>query len=169
LEILYHCFCQWAGDLIGQSQSQVASTHLVMSEKSPEHQPEGPETSDNFPTTTRRSSDDPVSSSPTIHDNDVDVERGPGENGKEAATDHEIVDWDGPNDPDHPQQWSLPLKLYIGFILTIITMIVSINSSIYNTGAEQEEKEFGMSQELNTLGTSLFLVVRLIIALFSKA
>lgn len=92
-------------------------------------------------------------------DSGADVEKGTAAAKKEDKTEAEIVDWSGPDDPGHPQYWPLKRKLYIGFIFTIITMIVSINSSIYSTGAAQVEQELGLSAELNVLGTSLFLVV----------
>lgn len=100
------------------------------------------------------------SSSSTVYNIDADIEEGNTKTSKEVDSELEIFEWSGPHDPNHPQNWALPLKLYIGFLITIITMVVSINSSIYNTGAEQEIKEFGISTELNVLGTSLFLVVR---------
>ena len=105
----------------------------------------------------RNSSEGSPSTSPTLSLSNGDLEQG-----KKERDDAEFkpFDWDGPNDPHHPHQWPRALKLYIGLVLTVITMIVSINSSIYNTGAEQEVKEFGISAELNILGTSLFLIVR---------
>ena len=107
----------------------------------------------------RGSSDTPVSRSSAMRNTDVDEEQGTNGISKEDIAEPEVFDWSGPDDRSHPHNWPRNLKLYIGFILTIITMIVSINSSIYNTGAEQEEKEFDISAELNLLGTSLFLVV----------
>lgn len=85
---------------------------------------------------------------------DSDVEKG----GDETA-EVPLYDWP-PDDPEHPHNWNTALKLYISGLLTIITMVVSINSSIYGTTAEQTEPYFGISAEVNTLGTSLFLVVR---------
>ncbi|KAL9614506.1 MAG: hypothetical protein Q9167_001034 [Letrouitia subvulpina] len=97
------------------------------------------------------------STSSTIYNRDADIEEGTIKASKEVDR-LEIFDWSGPHDPNHPHNWGRPLKLYIGCLLAIITMVVSINSSIYGTGVEQEVKEFGISRELNVLGTSLYLV-----------
>lgn len=77
-----------------------------------------------------------------------------------AGEESKPYDWP-PNDPEHPHNWNTPLKLYIGLLLTLITMVVSINSSIYGTASAQTMPYFHISHEVNTLGTSLFLVVSL--------
>ncbi|KAL9045817.1 MAG: hypothetical protein Q9214_001205 [Letrouitia sp. 1 TL-2023] len=106
----------------------------------------------------RPGSEGTCSTSSTIYNIDADIEEGNTKTSREVDSGLETFDWSGPHDPNHPHNWALPSKLYIGFLVTIITMIVSINSSIYNTGAEQEVEEFGISTEVNVLGTSLFLV-----------
>lgn len=44
-------------------------------------------------------------------------------------------------------------------LLTLLTLVITIQSSIFGTGATAFDKEFGVSNEVGILGTTLFLLV----------
>lgn len=80
------------------------------------------------------------------------------------TTDHhansKIVDWDGPDDPDNPMNWPTRKKWMITISLGMLTWVVTFASSIFSTAARPAANEFGVSTEVMTLGTSLFVLVR---------
>lgn len=71
------------------------------------------------------------------------------------------VVWDGQDDPEHPHNWALWRKLSVVILLTLLTLVITIQSSIFGTGATDFDKQFGVSNEVGILGTTLFLLVSL--------
>ncbi|CAP93140.1 Pc16g04700 [Penicillium rubens Wisconsin 54-1255] len=62
-----------------------------------------------------------------------------------------IVDFDGPDDPYRPLNWGFKKKAVTTVLYGLTTM------GIYSTGQIQISQEFGISNEVATLGTSLLL------------
>ncbi|KAI9734278.1 MAG: hypothetical protein M1834_002382 [Cirrosporium novae-zelandiae] len=77
---------------------------------------------------------------------------------KEIDADHQLTEWSGPDDPDHPYNWSFKLKIWISILLAIITISIGLSSSILSSGTAQIASEFNISTEITILGTSLFLL-----------
>ncbi|GAB7338549.1 hypothetical protein MBLNU457_5297t1 [Dothideomycetes sp. NU457] len=75
----------------------------------------------------------------------------------EKGQDKFLVSWDGPNDPDNPQNWSLPKKFFVSAMICLLTTSIYIGSSIYSPGEREVEQEFGVSQVVATLGLTLFV------------
>ena len=73
--------------------------------------------------------------------------------------DPNLVSWDGPGDPANPQNWILSRKLYITLIWIYATMVTTISSSIFASGALEVVRHFHVSPTVATLGVSLFLLV----------
>lgn len=63
-----------------------------------------------------------------------------------------------PNDPRNPMEWSQVKKWTIVLTVAIMTLAVSFVSSAYSGGTKQVILEFGISQEVATLGVSLFVL-----------
>ncbi|KAI9735750.1 MAG: hypothetical protein M1818_006358 [Claussenomyces sp. TS43310] len=80
------------------------------------------------------------------------------EKSSEEGKDANLVVWDGPDDPEHPHNWPFWQKINVVVLLTLLTLIITIQSSIFGTGAQQFSAEFHVSNEVSVLGTSLFLV-----------
>ena len=74
--------------------------------------------------------------------------------------DSKIVGWDGPDDPDNPMNWPNRKKWMITISLGMLTWVVTFASSIFSTAVRSAAIEFGVSTEVMTLGTSLFVLVR---------
>jgi hypothetical protein len=94
-----------------------------------------------------------------------DIEKGPdGANPHDApgvspSKDPNLVDWDGPSDPDNPQNWSLAKKWYITMILSCLTFCITFSSSIFSQATGVTAELYDVSTEVTTLATSLFVLV----------
>lgn len=75
----------------------------------------------------------------------------------EKGRDQTVVDWDGEQDPENPQNWSLRKKFFVTFQICLLTTGVYIGSAIYTPGIEQIIQIYGVSQVAATLGLSLFV------------
>ena len=87
----------------------------------------------------------------------VDEEK-PKEHKKETK-DPNIVDWDGPNDPENPKSWSTGRRVWITLSVSSLTLVCTFASSVFSTATEVVSRKFHVSQEVTTLGTSLFVLV----------
>lgn len=70
-----------------------------------------------------------------------------------------LVDWDGPDDPANPHNFTTGRRVFITLIWVAGNLVTCIASSIFSSGATLIEKEFHLSSTVTTLGVSLFLVV----------
>ncbi|OJJ39635.1 hypothetical protein ASPWEDRAFT_105336 [Aspergillus wentii DTO 134E9] len=68
------------------------------------------------------------------------------------------VTFDGPEDPEHPYNWSLSVKLYISVIVCFGTFVASFASAIFAPGTVDVAETFGVSSEVGILGTTLFVL-----------
>jgi DHA1 family multidrug resistance protein-like MFS transporter len=71
---------------------------------------------------------------------------------------NDLVDWEGPNDPDNPQNWSRKYRWYTIMILAFMTFVVSFASSVFSTATVVTAEQFGVSQEVMILGVTLYVV-----------
>lgn len=91
------------------------------------------------------------------NDNKTDVESAQNEPLPEKPTekDPNLVEWDGPDDPENPQNFSRRRKWTITVIMSLMTMWITFASSVFSTATVVTAKEFGVSTEVMVLGTSL--------------
>ncbi|KAF3385910.1 Efflux pump bik6 [Talaromyces pinophilus] len=68
-----------------------------------------------------------------------------------------IVQFDGPADPYKPLNWSFGKKTCTTILYGFITMGSAWASSAYSPAIPSIDKQYGISDEVGTLGTSLFL------------
>lgn len=68
-----------------------------------------------------------------------------------------VVEFDGVDDPLHPQNWPLNKKLFLGAILAFDALSATMGSSIFSAATRAVSQEFGVAQVVGTLGTSLFV------------
>ncbi|KAJ5714644.1 uncharacterized protein N7483_011825 [Penicillium malachiteum] len=68
-----------------------------------------------------------------------------------------IVDFDGPDDPYRPMNWSFKKKALTMILYGMTTMGATWASSIYSSAIPDVEKEFHIGEVTATLGTSLLL------------
>ena len=75
----------------------------------------------------------------------------------EKGRDIHLITW-RPNDPQNPQNWSLPKKIFVTAEICILTFGVYVGSAIYTAGIQDVERVFGVSQVAATLGLTLFVL-----------
>ncbi|KAI7969589.1 hypothetical protein EIK77_006330 [Talaromyces pinophilus] len=108
---------------------------------------------DPSPSRSRRSSD-------TKAEGDLEKEVGftaPARSNEAAAPekDPNLVEWDGPDDPENPQNFSHARKWVISMFLSSLTIWVTFTSSVFSQATRVAAAEFGVSDEVMILGTSL--------------
>ena len=69
-----------------------------------------------------------------------------------------VVEFDGVDDPTHAQNWPMSRKIGIGAILAFDALSATMGSSIFSAATRGVEEHFRVSQEVSTLGTSLFVL-----------
>lgn len=68
-----------------------------------------------------------------------------------------LVTWI-PNDPRNPMSFSPTMRWWLTFVVAFATLAVALISSAYTGGVSEMMAEFHMSQEVATLGVSLFVL-----------
>jgi len=66
----------------------------------------------------------------------------------EKRTDPLIIDWDGPNDPHNPLNWSKGKKTIAILILSMLTLVTPLASSMFAPGVPSVLKEFHTESEV---------------------
>ncbi|KAF4473141.1 Major facilitator superfamily domain, general substrate transporter [Fusarium agapanthi] len=73
-----------------------------------------------------------------------DTEKGPPEADDTTPTpDPNIVDWDGPDDPANPRNWSKPYKLTNVVIVSLSVLYTNLATTMFAPGAAIMQREFG--------------------------
>lgn len=68
-----------------------------------------------------------------------------------------VVEFDGVDDPLHPQNWPMKKKLAIGAMLAFDALSATMGSSIFSAATIPVSRQFGVANVVGTLGTSLFV------------
>ncbi|KAJ1333936.1 MFS transporter DHA1 family multidrug resistance protein [Microdochium nivale] len=76
----------------------------------------------------------------------------------QKTTEADLVDFDGPEDPYHPLNWPTRKKVGTTLMYGLVTMSATWASSAYSAGTSQIMVEFGVSEPVAILGTTLFLL-----------
>ncbi|MCJ1376375.1 hypothetical protein MMC20_007617 [Loxospora ochrophaea] len=88
-----------------------------------------------------------------------DIEQAASQQGYEKQdADPGFIDWDGPHDPEHPQNWSTGKKIWATLDLALLNLVFTVASSILGSGDTLLAAEFNVSSEVTILGISLFLL-----------
>ncbi|CZR67551.1 probable fluconazole resistance protein [Phialocephala subalpina] len=74
---------------------------------------------------------------------------------REKATDPNLVEWDGPDDPENPMNFKPSRKWIITIATSLITFVATFSSSVFSTATVATSEEYHVSTEVTTLGTSL--------------
>lgn len=102
-------------------------------------------------------------SPPSIAREEADIEAGPdlkkAVSEKAPETDPNLVVWTGPDDPENPQNFSVPFKWTITMILSSLTIWITFATSVFSQATLVTAAEYHVSTEVTTLATSLPLWV----------
>ena len=88
------------------------------------------------------------------------------EKGEEKPTelpppkDPNLIEWDGPDDPENPMNWSVSKKWTVTITFAFMTFVITFASSVFSTATQVTAELFEVSNEVMILGTSLFVLVR---------
>ncbi|EMD01090.1 hypothetical protein BAUCODRAFT_118800 [Baudoinia panamericana UAMH 10762] len=69
-----------------------------------------------------------------------------------------VVEFDGPSDPLHAQNWPFKRKLPIAAVLGFVTLTAAFGSSIFSVATGSVAEKFGFSREVGILGVSLYVL-----------
>lgn len=69
-----------------------------------------------------------------------------------------VVEFDGPNDPLHPQNWTLKKKVMMGVMLSYASVCSTFTSSLFSASTVAFARYFRTSTEVATLGTSIYVL-----------
>lgn len=72
--------------------------------------------------------------------------------------DPNLIEWDGPDDPENPMNWSNRKKWITTMALGCMTFCVTFASSVFSNATVPVAKLYHVSNEVSTLGTSLFVL-----------
>lgn len=78
--------------------------------------------------------------------------RGDNSKDEEEAKDPNLVEWDGPDDKDNPQNFPQWRKWLITATTGMMTFVVTFASSVFSTATSATSMEFGVSPEVMVLG-----------------
>lgn len=68
-----------------------------------------------------------------------------------------LIQWNGPDDPENPINWSTRRKHGVTLILSFSVVVVTFASSVYSAASLAVAKQFSVSNEVAKLGVTLFL------------
>ncbi|KAF9076925.1 major facilitator superfamily domain-containing protein [Rhodocollybia butyracea] len=69
-----------------------------------------------------------------------------------------VVTWDGPDDPNNPQNFSFGRKCSITFVICLLTICTTFASSAPAIASQRLIEQFGITEEVSDLVTTLFLL-----------
>ena len=78
---------------------------------------------------------------------------------RQTHNDGILEQWDGPTDSQNPVNWPLSKKYTTTVLYSTMTFCITFASSVFSTATFVTAKEFGVSNEVMILGTSLFVLV----------
>lgn len=109
--------------------------------------------------------DPPHTSGQNSPNTDTDLEKGGADaeipqqsEEQEKAKDPNLIEWDGPNDPENPMNWPMSKKWRVTVAMGLMTFCVTFASSVFSNATIPTAELFGVSTEVTTLGTSLFVL-----------
>ncbi|GKT87573.1 major facilitator superfamily protein [Colletotrichum tofieldiae] len=78
---------------------------------------------------------------------------------KEVEQDPNIVDWDGPDDPENPQNWPMKMKWLNVATISMLTFVTPLGSSMFAPGIPKIMVEFGeTSATVATFVVSVYIL-----------
>lgn len=79
---------------------------------------------------------------------------------QQEVKDPSLVEFDGPDDPDNPKNWSPKRRVAITMSMGMMTFVVTFASSIFSVAIGPVAEEYNVGIVTATLGVALFILVR---------
>lgn len=90
----------------------------------------------------------------------TDVEKEPEGDSQDVTEDNYLVEFDGPNDPHNPKNWTQKRRWAITVMMGLLVFTVTFASSIFSVNISVVQEKFDVSKVEATLGVALFVLVR---------
>lgn len=74
------------------------------------------------------------------------------------AQEEYVVEFDGPDDPLHPQNWTRSRKFWTVVMMCWQTVLTAFSSAIFSNAESYVSEEYHVGAEVGVLGTSLFVL-----------
>ncbi|KAF7506250.1 hypothetical protein GJ744_012058 [Endocarpon pusillum] len=74
------------------------------------------------------------------------------------AQDEYVVEYDGKDDPLHPQNWPMSRKIHISVILAYTCLCSTFTSSVFSASTQAVARHFHVGIEVSTLSTSFYVL-----------
>ncbi|KAF2719971.1 benomyl/methotrexate resistance protein [Polychaeton citri CBS 116435] len=94
----------------------------------------------------------------SAHDQQPDFPAAGNRNQTDPHQENIVVGFDGPDDPQNPQNWSYVKKWVVTCVIGSSAIVVSGSSGIDSEVSPQVMEAFGCSEEVALLGTTLFMI-----------
>lgn len=91
-------------------------------------------------------------------DETVEADNEKAKHKEKEKKDPNLIEWDGPNDPENPMNWAVSKKWRVTIAMGLMTFCVTFASSVFSNATVPVATLFGVSTEVTTLGTSLFVL-----------
>lgn len=88
----------------------------------------------------------------------TDLESGQATPSEETKQTVKADDWNGPNDPDNPWNWSLRKRMWHVLIPSLFSLAVTFGSSVYSPAVDQVAEVFDVSTTAAILPLSLWVL-----------
>lgn len=69
-----------------------------------------------------------------------------------------VVEFEGPDDPLHAQNWPMKKKIFTAIILGYTTLVSAFTSSIFSTATRTVAQQYHVSTEVGILGLSFYVL-----------
>ena len=69
-----------------------------------------------------------------------------------------VVDWDGPDDPKNPQNWSVLKKTWLSVLVALCTFTVAFGSSILSSATEELAQLYHVSPTVIILSLTVYVL-----------
>ncbi|CCF60370.1 hypothetical protein KAFR_0K00150 [Kazachstania africana CBS 2517] len=93
-----------------------------------------------------------------VDSSSTDIESKGGKESQKGDVDPLLIDWNGEDDPDNPQNWTSSKKNLIIFEIMMLTCINYMGSSIYTPGQGGIQDDFHVGHVTATLNLSLYVL-----------
>ena len=80
-----------------------------------------------------------------MHREDEPIRREKSRRSDDIPDDVQLVEWDGPNDPDNPFNWPKSRKILLTVVVLLGTLITLLNGTAITVAYEEINHEFGIS------------------------
>jgi MFS family permease len=78
---------------------------------------------------------------------DMDPENGENDAPATTAADPNVVDWDGPNDPANPRNWSKAYKFTNVILISLSVLYCNLATTMFAPGANIMQRELGFTSD----------------------